>query len=101
MDKGISIALHTQRQSGNFSDAFNAIEIWINNNLSPSQVLFINSIYNHYNNDCMINVYYNENKPENKDDPRLTIHHSVVRDDKKWVNHLVGSTSKIRELFSK
>ena len=82
MNRDISIALHTLRQSGDFKDAFSGIEIWINAHLSPSQVLWINSIYNHYNDDCMINVYYNENEPENKDDPRWSIQHSVVRDEK-------------------
>lgn len=57
-----SIKRHSIRMPGTFKNALQEANNWVNTNLSVNRLVSISTIYCHYNDDCMITIYYDEGK---------------------------------------
>ena len=92
------IKRHTIRKPGTFKNAIEEANNWVNTNVSVHRLISISTIYCHYNDDCMITIYYNEGSLADGLNPNLVLRHEIIRDGLSWENHYKVMDKKVSEI---
>ena len=91
---------HTIRKPGSFQNAIEVANNWINTNISVHRLVSISTIYCHYNDDCMITIYYNEGALTDGLNPNLVLRHQIIRNGTSWQTHYGIMDKKVTEINS-